>query len=373
MRVASHSPSRLFTVDDNIQQKNKDVLCAQSKAVQSNYRLPAHLSLPDAKVLRVNGPEKRKYSFSVSENSKDSSGSLLDRSRTNVHVNLDVEIINKDDYEYFDPQDEIQVAKNAVERLKLITGSQFNYGKHKPLLGSKSTSAIQKNVQEEQAGGLTERDLFNETEFYSPLHKKLRKELLETREKLAETKALLEASEKRNIKIVSKYNKEEVDRTVHSKILSLPYPEQAEILRSQIESKFYNAVDGLDPKVVEILNQKLSSVKDFFMKQVRLIQHYNDELREKVDMMESMNKDGMKFADMETEKLIERIGMIEDLRRESKTKLRQIDPSSRTKANMNRPQQIWNMLMSSFGADYFLEVIEEEYGIAPGANEYFAK
>jgi len=36
---------------------------------------------------------------------------------------------------------------------------------------------------------------------------------------------------------------------------------------------------------------------------------------------------------------------------------------------MNRPQQIWNMLQKNFGSDYFLEVIEEEYGIAPGANE----
>jgi hypothetical protein len=50
-----------------------------------------------------------------------------------------------------------------------------------------------------------------------------------------------------------------------------------------------------------------------------------------------------------------------------------IDPTSRTKANMNRPQQVWNMLEKHFGSDYFLEVIEEEYGIAPGANEFFAK
>lgn len=82
---------------------------------------------------------------------------------------------------------------------------------------------------------------------------------------------LLEAVSKRNITLVSKYNKEEVDRSVHSKMLSLPYPEQAEQLRNQIESKFYNAVDGLDPEIVNILNQKLSTVKDFFMAQIRLI------------------------------------------------------------------------------------------------------
>ena len=38
--------------------------------------------------------------------------------------------------------------------------------------------------------------------------------------------------------------------------------------------------------------------------------------------METMNKEGIKFSEMDTEKLIERIGMIEDVRRESKAKLR---------------------------------------------------
>ena len=36
---------------------------------------------------------------------------------------------------------------------------------------------------------------------------------------------------------------------------------------------------------------------------------------------------------------------------------------------MNRPIVIWNMFKEHFGEDYFLEVIEEEYGMTPGANE----
>ena len=40
---------------------------------------------------------------------------------------------------------------------------------------------------------------------------------------------------------------------------------------------------------------------------------------------------------------------------------------------MNRPQVIWNLLQEHFGQDYFLEVIEEEYGISPGANKQFEK
>ena len=85
-----------------------------------------------------------------------------------------------------------------------------------------------------------------------------------------------------------------------------------------------------------------------------------------------MNKDGIKFSDMDTDKLIERIYSIEELKRNQNAKLRQLDPSSKKKKEMNRPQCIWNMLTQYFGQDYFLEVIEEEFGITPGANEIYA-
>jgi hypothetical protein len=52
------------------------------------------------------------------------------------------------------------------------------------------------------------------------------------------------------------------------------------------------------------------------MGQIRLIQHHTDEFREKVDLMERMHKDGIKFTDMDTEKLIERITEIEEQKRD---------------------------------------------------------
>ena len=68
--------------------------------------------------------------------------------------------------------------------------------------------------------------------------------------------------------------------------------------------------------------------------------------------MEQLNKDGIKFDEMNTEQLIEKIGMIEDLRRENTAHLRKIDPASNTKANRSRPKQIWDMLMAGFGSDW---------------------
>ena len=79
---------------------------------------------------------------------------------------------------------------------------------------------------------LTAQELNNEKEFFSPIHQRLRKELIETRQKLKEVQAALEASEKRNLQIMSSYNREEVARTVHAKIVSLPQHQQTEALKN---------------------------------------------------------------------------------------------------------------------------------------------
>ena len=61
--------------------------------------------------------------------------------------------------------------------------------------------------------------------------------------------------------------------------------------------------------------------------------------------MENMNKDGIKFSEMDTEKLIERIAEIEELKRHRNAELRTLDPATKNKKDMNRPQMIWNMLV----------------------------
>lgn len=196
---------------------------------------------------------------------------------------------------------------------------------------------------------LTDRELNNPQELFTPLHMRLKQELLETREKLAQVTSQLENAEKRNITIISKYNKEEVDRAVLAKHLSMPYPEQAEAIRSQIESKFVNVADGLEPHIVAILNTKLESIKAYFVGQIQLISHHTESLRQNVALMENMNKDGIKFSEMDTEKLIERIYLVEDLKRNQNAQLRQLDPTTKHKKDMNRPQCIWNMLVKHFG------------------------
>ena len=141
------------------------------------------------------------------------------------------------------------------------------------ILQSRSTSAAEPQMKSTFLYGddllsghvLTDKELNNMKEFFSPMHLRLKQELLETREKLEQVTRQLESAEKRNVAVISKYNKEEVDRTVLAKHLSMPYPEQADVFRTNIESKFLNVADGLEPHIVAILNTKLEQIKAYFI------------------------------------------------------------------------------------------------------------
>lgn len=72
----------------------------------------------------------------------------------------------------------------------------------------------------------------------------------------------------------------------------------------QVESRFFDVASGLEPGIVKILNSKLTQIRDFFTTQMQLICHTADNLRQKVDLLERENKSGIKFKDLDTEKLI---------------------------------------------------------------------
>ena len=101
----------------------------------------------------------------------------------------------------------------------------------------------------------------NDSEFLSPQYLRLAKELKETREKLEKVQTQLDNADKRNVQMMSKYTKEENLRSMNTSKLALPYPEQAELMKSQIETRFFSVTDGLDPAIVEILNQKILQIK----------------------------------------------------------------------------------------------------------------
>jgi len=65
-----------------------------------------------------------------------------------------------------------------------------------------------------------------------------------------------------------------------------------------------------------------------------------------VIVLDHINKDGIKFLDMTAAHLIDRLAQIE------------------TDSSL-----IWSLLQRSFGQDYFLREIEEEYGVTNASSE----
>ena len=125
--------------------------------------------------------------------------------------------------------------------------------------------------------------------------------------------------------------------------------------------------------MMAILNAKIAQIRDFFLGQIHTITFHSDTLLQKVTLMESVNKGGVKFEDLDSERLIELLSQVEENVRERNFKQCRVDAGARTKDEMFRQKVLWDLLAKYFGPDYFLEVIEEEYGVAPGQNDQLDK
>ena len=165
--------------------------------------------------------------------------------------------------------------------------------------------------------------------------------------------------------MLKKYILEEQNRSINLHSISKSAEDQAEKIKSQIESRFFNISDGLDTQTQKILNAKIAQIRDHFIGQINIINYNADCLQQKVTLMEKMNKDGVKFRDLDAEQLIFRLSQVEEVKCEQNIKLCEIDSAAKHRADIFRPRLIWDLLAKYFGPEYFLEVVEEEYGISP--------
>jgi hypothetical protein len=69
------------------------------------------------------------------------------------------------------------------------------------------------------------------------------------------------------------------------------------------------------------------------------------------------------------EKLIELLARTEEVRSKQSRRILLADPYAGTTQVSKRPPEIWAKFHECFGPDYFLECIEEEYGISKGQND----
>ena len=102
---------------------------------------------------------------------------------------------------------------------------------------------------------------------------------------------------------------------------------------------FFDATDGIDPDIVDALNQRLQVLKDKFKDwQVKQLE-YNKHLMKKVHMYESLNKEFYGIISMSLTQIFDGVKLMEE-----------------------KAEDIWEVIVKTFGHEFFLPVISKNYG-----------
>ena len=81
----------------------------------------------------------------------------------------------------------------------------------------------------------------------------------------------------------------------------------------------------------------------------------------------------MKLSDFTTERLVEYIAELEKKKVTYLREITQIEPAGQNERDLNRPKVIWELFKEHFGEEFFLDCIEEDFGISPGSDELLAR
>lgn len=119
----------------------------------------------------------------------------------------------------------------------------------------------------------------------------------------------------------------------------------------------------------EALDSKLKALRNMYEQKFRVLSAKAENLEEQIIMLNSVQSEHLKPKDLTMEKLIELLSKIEEVRNKQQRKTLASDPYTGSLQVSNRPPEIWAKFHEEFGPDYFLECIEEEYGISPGSND----
>ena len=123
------------------------------------------------------------------------------------------------------------------------------------------------------------------------------------------------------------------------------YPESFEYMDIQ----YFSAIDVLDDKTRELLNSKITDVKNLFNEKMLDLYKTNEILNKQVYMFKEIEKTGnigIKFSEMNWEDIIWKLQIIED-----------------------NPLTIWKCIQKYYGYGFFNVMIEKEYGINPNTYE----
>ena len=139
--------------------------------------------------------------------------------------------------------------------------------------------------------------------------------------------------------------------------------------RKGADVKLFDELEGLSlaPEVRTLLNQKLESLTTFFNQQLQAnalnIENYEFRLKQ-IEQNSTLKRD-----DLTPEKLIQLLAVQEKHKEKHLQETIKLNSDAVEAKELNRPRVVWDLLRKHFRDEYFLEPIEEDFGITPGSDK----
>ena len=89
----------------------------------------------------------------------------------------------------------------------------------------------------------------------------------------------------------------------------------------------------------------------------------NKTLEKKFNVFESIHKEGIKFLDMRVDQLVPRLWEVDMI------EINEMQDKNIKAAGYEGSKRFWKLLGKYYGEDYFMDIIEDQFGISDEDNE----
>jgi len=101
----------------------------------------------------------------------------------------------------------------------------------------------------------------------------------------------------------------------------------------------FNELEGLDPTLLELINGRLQKVKEQFEGKIAEFVESQHQLISKIEALNKLSPNAYSLANLTMDEVFQGLSLIE-----------------------GDPYVIWKSLHNAYGTDYFISIIEREYG-----------
>ena len=104
-------------------------------------------------------------------------------------------------------------------------------------------------------------------------------------------------------------------------------------------------------------------MKDSYTTVLDQLKIQNKTLEKKTSVLENMHKEGIKFHDLRVDHLVPRLWEVDQI------EINEMKDKNVKAAGYEGAKRLWKLLGKYYGDDYFMEIVEDQFGISNEDNE----